>query len=125
MSAKQWLLVTFVAILNIIIFGALLGDAQATPLATPTPMWTPHPTFTPVPFPTATAIVMPTEPVAPVGSDVAVPTPRVHVVQEGETLDSIAEQYGIGSFVLRLLNRMSDEETIQVGQELIVPSPEQ
>jgi LysM repeat protein len=125
MSAKQWLLITLVAILNIIIFGALLGDAQATPFVTPTPVWTPYPTFTPAPFPTATAIVMPTEPVVSVGSDVAVPTPQVHVVQEGETLDSIAEQYGIGSYVLKLLNRMSDEETIQVGQELIVPSQDQ
>jgi LysM repeat protein len=125
MSAKQWLLITFVVILNIVIFGALLGDAQATPLATPTPTWTPHPTFTPVPFPTATAIVMPTEPVTLAESDAAMPTPQVHVVQEGETLESIAEQYGIGPYVLRLLNRMSDEETIRVGQELIVPSPEE
>ena len=125
MSAKQWLLITFVIILNIIIFGALLGDVRATPLATPTPMWTPHPTFTPVPFPTATAIVMPTEPVVSAESDVVVPTPQVHVVQEGETLDSIAERYGIGTYVLKLLNRMSDEETIRVGQELIVPSQDQ
>jgi uncharacterized membrane protein len=125
MSAKQWLLITFVIILNIIIFGALLGDVRATPLATPTPMWTPHPTFTPVPFPTATAIVMPTEPAASAESDVIVPTPQVHVVQEGETLDSIAERYGIGTYVLKLLNRMSAEETIRVGQELIVPSQDQ
>ena len=125
MSAKQWLLITFVVILNVVIFGALLGDAQATPRVTPTPMWTLYPTFTPVPFPTATAIVMPTEPVTLAESDVVMPTPQVHVVQEEETVESIAAQYGIGPYVLRLLNRMSEEDTIRVGQELIVPSAEQ
>jgi hypothetical protein len=123
MSAKQWLLITFVVILNIIVFGAVLGDAQPRPLITPTAVWTPYPTFTPMPFPTTTAIVMPT--VRAAEPEEAIPTPQVHVVQEGETLESIAEQYGIGTFVLKLLNRMSEEETIRVGQRLIVPSPDQ
>jgi len=125
MSAKQWLLITFVVILNIVVFGAVLNDAQPKSLSTPTAVWTPYPTFTPMPFPTATAIVMPTVPAAGAESEAPMPTPQVHVVQEGETLESIAEQYGIGAYVLKLLNRMSEEETIQVGQELIVPSPDQ
>jgi LysM repeat protein len=66
---------------------------------------------------------MPT--VAPVpASDVVVPTPAIHVVQEGETLESIAEQYGVDPFMLRLLNRMTEEEDIEIGQELIVPEQE-
>jgi nucleoid-associated protein YgaU len=125
MNAKQWLLITFVVILNIIIFGALLDEAPADQLATSTPIWTPYPTFTPAPFPTATAIVMPTEPVAPDQSHIVVPTPQVHVVQEGETLESIAARYGIGTYTLKMLNRMSDQDTIHVGQELIVPSTAQ
>ena len=123
MSAKQWLLITFVVILNIIILGALFQDPEVTAAMTPTPTWTPRPTFTPMPFPTATAILMPT--VAPVpASDVVVPTPAIHVVQEGETLESIAEQYGVDPFMLRLLNRMTEEEDIEIGQELIVPEQE-
>ena len=124
MSAKQWLLITSVIVLNIIIFGAVLGDMQAKPLVTPTVVWTPYPTFTPMPFPTATAIVMPTVPLS-AEEEVVIPTPQVHVVREGETLEGIAEQYGIGAYVLKLLNRMSEGDTIQVGQELIVPSPDQ
>ena len=122
MTAKQWLLITFVVILNIIIFGTLLDDGSAGPFVGSTPVWTPHATFTPAPFPTATAILMPTEPAPPVQSDAPMPTSQVHVVQEGETLESVAEMYGIGIYALKMLNRMSDEETIRVGQELLVPA---
>ena len=124
MSPKQWLLVTAVVVLNVIVFAALLDDAPAARVSTPTPVWTVHPTFTANPFPTATAILMPTTSAPSAESDVPVPTPQIHVVQEGETLEIIAERYGISTFVLKLLNRMSDEESIRVGQELIVPSGE-
>ena len=60
MSAKQWLLITAVVILNIVILGALIGVPEVEARRTPTPTWTPHPTFTALPRPTATAIVMPT-----------------------------------------------------------------
>jgi LysM repeat protein len=121
MTAKQWLWVTGVVILNIIIFGALLGAPSLQQSSTPTPVWTVHPTFTPMPFPTATAILMPTDPVIPVSTE-PLPTPQVHVVQEDETLESIAEMFGIGTYTLRMLNRLSEQDTIRVGQELIVPS---
>jgi hypothetical protein len=60
MSAKQWLLITGVVILNIVILGALIGVPEGKAQRTPTPTWTPHPTFTPLPRPTATVILMPT-----------------------------------------------------------------
>lgn len=119
MTAKQWLAITFVVILNIVILGALLGGMPAGASTTPTPVWTPHPTFTPIPFPTATAILMPTDPPPTPGP--VVPTPAIHVVREGETLESIAELYEVGTYTLRLLNRMSEDDTIEVGQALIVP----
>ncbi len=125
MTAKQWLLITAVLILNIIILGALLSNPDTIAISTPTSVWTPHPTFTPVPFPTATAILMPTEAAPVPASVVAVPTPATHVVQEGETLESIAERYGIGDYTLRLLNRMTETDTIRVGQVLIVPGEPQ
>jgi hypothetical protein len=62
MSPKQWLLITAVVILNIIVFGAVLGVREAEQQVTPTPTWTPPPTFTALPRPTATAILMPTLP---------------------------------------------------------------
>ena len=53
MSAKQWLAITLIVILNIVIFGALLERRAAQPVE-PTPSRTPIATFTPMPFPTAT-----------------------------------------------------------------------
>jgi LysM repeat protein len=122
MTAKQWLLVTAVVILNIIIFGALLEDTSVEPVGTATPAFTPHPTFTPMPLPTATAILMPTDAAPPTLPPA--PTPQMHVVQPDETLEDIAAQYGVDPFVLRLLNRMSEEDTIRVGQRIIVPPKE-
>ena len=74
MSPKQWLLITGVVILNIIVLGALLGVPEVEKRGTPTPTWTPPPTFTALPRPTATAILMPT--LAP-GETVPRPAPTV------------------------------------------------
>jgi LysM repeat protein len=124
MTGKQWLLVTMIVILNIIVFGALLGgppvDKRGTSNLTP-PV---YPTFTATPFPTATAIVMPTMPPELAPAQAAVPTPSVHVVAEGETVDSIAETYGISSFVVRMINRLADTEEVHAGQKLIIPPAE-
>jgi len=120
MTGKQWLLITLIVVLNIVIFGALLGESDADSRSTPTPTWTPHPTFTPVPFPTATAILMPTLPVPPT-LDLTAVSPRAHVVNEGETLESIAQAYKVSVYVLRMLNRIPDTEDVHAGQELIIP----
>jgi murein DD-endopeptidase MepM/ murein hydrolase activator NlpD len=47
--------------------------------------------------------------------------PRVHIVQEGETLFGIATQYDTTVETLLLLNSIDDAALIQVGQELIIP----
>jgi hypothetical protein len=81
MTAKQWLWITGVVILNIIVLGALIGVPEVGRRGTPTPTWTPHPTFTPLPHPTATRILMPT--LAP-GETIPRPAPTVApTVQEG------------------------------------------
>ena len=46
----------------------------------------------------------------------------VHVVEGGDTLSSIAEEYGISISVIRAANDLSPEdETIRAGQSLVVP----
>jgi LysM repeat protein len=48
----------------------------------------------------------------------------VHVVETGETLIAIAEQYGIPVALIRTANDLApEEETIQTGQSLIIPRP--
>jgi hypothetical protein len=115
MTAKQWLIITGVVILNIIILGSLLGGTAGNQPSPPTPMWTAHPTFTPRPFATATAILMPTLSVPPTTAY------AVHTVGQDETLDTIAQAYGLSSFILRMVNRIPETEGVQEGQRLIIP----
>ncbi len=49
---------------------------------------------------------------------------RYHTVQKGETLHSISKRYGIAVEELRKLNNLSESQSIQTGQKLII-SPEQ
>ena len=115
MNPKQWLLITAVVILNIIVFGTLFGDPTPK-VQEPTPTWTPYPTFTPIPQPTATAILMPTVPPPP-----PTPTPVIHIVVLGETLETIAQAYGVNVSVLQDVNGLSDDDEVRPGDALIIP----
>lgn len=56
------------------------------------------------------------------GQDQASLTVTIHVVQRGETLFRIAQQYGLTVDELAQLNSLSDPGSIQVGQRLLVPT---
>ncbi|MFN8442027.1 MAG: FxLYD domain-containing protein [Caldilineaceae bacterium] len=79
-----------------------IAVATLPPSATPAP-YTPEPT----PTPTVT------------------PTPIVHVIQSGESLLSIAGKYGISVAELQDSNGILDPRTLQIGQQLIIPRPEE
>jgi hypothetical protein len=66
---------------------------------------TPVPTLTPWPTPTATAV----------------PTEGVYRVQQGDTLQRIADRLGVSMNVLIELNRLEDPHDLYVGQYLILP----
>ncbi len=55
------------------------------------------------------------------------PTPRVdpgqHVVQVGDTLGRIAQQYGVSLEALMQANGLSDPNLLTVGQTLTIPAP--
>jgi len=46
---------------------------------------------------------------------------RVHVIQSGESLTAIAEQYGVTAEAIIDFNNISNPDAIYVGQELIIP----
>jgi LysM repeat protein len=46
----------------------------------------------------------------------------IHVVQSGETLSSIARQYGVSEASIAAANGISDPNRIYAGQRLIIPS---
>jgi len=46
-------------------------------------------------------------------------------VQPGETLSSIARQYGVSYQAIMYVNGLEDPNLIEVGQELIIPRPDE
>jgi LysM repeat protein len=69
--------------------------------STPNPTTTPRPTETFVPGPT--------------------PGTVLHVVQSGDTLLGISLRYGVQMNVIQKANNIQDPESIQVGQQLVIP----
>ena len=49
---------------------------------------------------------------------------KIHVVQKGETLFSIAQQYGVSARLLQKLNQVPTDGTLVPGQTLVVLLPE-
>ncbi|MGD8555054.1 MAG: LysM domain-containing protein [Anaerolineales bacterium] len=92
------------------IFSAIFSRDTATPTSTPTarlPTDTPSPTNTLAPTETPT------------------PTPPMtYIVEENDTLSSIAEMFEVDMYVLMAYNDIRDANAIQVGQELIIPQPD-
>jgi LysM repeat protein len=72
------------------------------PTSTPAP-YTPEPTFTPT----------------------LTPTPIFHTVASGESLLSIAATYSVSSAALQDANGILDPRTLQVGQQLVIPRPDE
>ena len=67
--------------------------------------------------PAAPPVAIPAAPIA------AAPQPRLHVVQKGDTLISIALQYGLDYRELAAWNSIENINVIRVGQELRVSAP--
>ncbi|MBN1937524.1 MAG: LysM peptidoglycan-binding domain-containing protein [Anaerolineae bacterium] len=105
-----------------------VGNASvptATPTATATSTATATPTSTVV-TPTPTSTTTPGTPTAtPIPTSTPTPLPPgqtvIHVVRTGDTLYSIARQYGVTVEALAYLNKITNPSRIYVGQQLIVP----
>ncbi len=127
---QQWLPFLFggLAVVLIVVGGVLMLHAWTTTGRLPwqpteTPTATATPTATPVP-PTATATATPT--ITPTWTPSLTPTPSEpfpYTVQPGDTLFSIAEQFGIDLDLLMLWNGLSNQSVLYVGRELTIPLP--
>jgi LysM repeat protein len=99
--------------------------ASPSPTPTATAIVTPSPTASPTPSPTAIPTPAPTpSPVpTPVPTPVATPAPtqRTYVVQEGDTLAAIAQQFGTTVGALQAANGIEDPNEIIIGQVLVIP----
>ncbi|MBK8988085.1 MAG: LysM peptidoglycan-binding domain-containing protein [Chloroflexi bacterium] len=65
----------------------------------------------------------PAEAPAEAPAPTAVPEPRTHIVQPGENLTKIAQQYNVSAAALLAANGLSNPNYIQAGQVLIIPNP--
>jgi LysM repeat protein len=79
---------------------------------TPTPSITPSPTDTLTP--TITLTPAPTETPTPSG-------PVTYVVEAGDNLSSIAEQFGVEVLLIMSVNGLASADQIFVGQTLLIP----
>lgn len=104
-----------------------LPNVVVTYTATP-----PSPSATPSPTPSATSTVAPspTPTVAPTATDTAAPspsaapsvTPRIHVVEQGDSLYKIAQRYGTTIEAIMAANNITDRRQIlHVGDQLLIP----
>jgi LysM repeat protein len=97
--------------------GTSAGVASRAP--SPTPTQTPSPTLSPTPSPTPQVIPDTTPAATPL---TPTPTPQpTYVVQEGDTLAAIAEQFGTTVEELQAANGIDDPNTINIGQVLVIP----
>lgn len=106
---------------------ALAEDSPATqalPTLTPLPSWTPSPTATrepsatPSPTATATATAIPSPTLTPTPDPNAEVT---YVVQSGDTMGQIAQQFGLPLESLVVYNDLDDGSRIQEGSLLRIP----
>jgi LysM repeat protein len=112
-----------------------LGDATATPSPStpasatpssppPTATVTPEPSVAPSPTVVPSPVVTPAPTPAPTPVPTAPPTPapqQTYVVQEGDTLAAIAQQFGTTVEALQSANGISDPDEILIGQVLVIP----
>jgi LysM repeat protein len=82
------------------------GQAQAVrwqrgPAPTPVPVLTPTPAPTPMPT--------------------AAPAQRIHVVEQGDTLLYLGVKYRTTADAIARANKMTDMDTLSIGQKLIIP----
>jgi LysM repeat protein len=111
-------------VLAVVLIGLVACGKVVTPEPTvePAPAGTPLPADTPTSRPSATA---PLTPPPATATATVTPTPIVHVVQSGDTLLSIAFDYGVNLQALQTVNGIDNPQFLQVGQELVIPTDEE
>lgn len=98
-----------------------LGGLFASATPTPTETFTPTPTV-----PTATPTMTPTETETPTPTLSPTPEgPSIYVVQEGDNCWSIISDFGVPLDLFLAINNLPSTCPIAIGQELVIPAPDQ
>lgn len=98
--------------------GQVITRVTPTPSATATvgviAVATQRPTATPAPYTPA-----------PTATPTITPTPIIYSIQRGDSLLKIAQQFGVSVRSLQDVNGITDPRGLRVGQELMIPEPEE
>jgi LysM repeat protein len=100
------------------------ASPTATPSATPAQGATATATVTATPTATAAGSATPQGTPSPMPTPTPQPSPfSEYVVQSGDSLSSIAQQFGTTADELARINGITDPNTLDIGQKLQVPRP--
>ena len=114
------------AVIGLLVLGSVLGILNGAPAesASPTASPSPSPSASPVPSspPASAAASAPASAPVPSPTPVVTPAPsqRTYVVQQGDTLNDIAQRFGTTAAAIKAANGLTSD-TINVGQVLIIP----
>lgn len=97
--------------------------APTTPTAAATIEASPLPTRSPTPSPKPSPSPSPTTTVAPRATSPPPPVQTIRIVKRGESLTSIAAEYGVTPQAITHANNIADPNLIRVGQRLMIPRP--
>lgn len=95
-------------------------DSSSSGIASPSARPTRSPRLSPAATPTATPSATPA-PATEAPTATPAPTPRTYVVQEGDTLAAIAQQFGTTVEAIQAANGIEDPNVIGVGDVLAIP----
>lgn len=136
MSQKAPVILIIAAVLlilgaAIVIFALLnpnnpIASLMATDTPTPTATFTPTATATATHTPTNTATAAPPTDTPTVTATETPSGPSIYIVQENDTLGSIAAQFNTDLATLLALNPLIDPATliIRVGDQILIPAPD-
>ncbi len=73
------------------------------------------------PTPSPSPAMTPTDTPAPTATPAPSPTPVIYVIQSGDTLLAIALKFGVSVAAIQETNAIVNPQSLQIGQELIIP----
>ncbi|MCC7369952.1 MAG: LysM peptidoglycan-binding domain-containing protein [Chloroflexi bacterium] len=127
MSAYTWILAGVLLVGVVVLFFTLRwvfdSSGSSTASGTPTPVAagttaiaSPNPISSPPPF------LVPSPSPSPASSVASPPQQRVHVVEGGDTLNRIAQRYGVTIDAIMQANGFTDRNRIlRIGERLVIP----
>jgi len=123
-SVYTWILAGVLVVGVIALFFALrfVFDSGASPQAAQSPQATASPLPQPGPVSSPPPVASPSPSPSPTAGLTTPPQQRIHVVEGGDTLNRIAQRYGVTIDAIMQANAFTDRNRIlRIGERLVIP----